>query len=133
MFDAGLLKNKRILITGGGTGLGRAMAERFLGLGAAVYICGRRADVLRQTCNELAQNGLKNIRGLSCDVRDAAVLFVRLGAIHAIAVLSLRSCSRFGPLQRSMFRHSVPLGQAAIVVSVARAPGRRLPKTGTQG
>jgi short-subunit dehydrogenase involved in D-alanine esterification of teichoic acids len=49
MFQPDLLKSKCILITGGGTGLGRAMAERFLQLGAAVFICGRRADVLRQT------------------------------------------------------------------------------------
>ncbi len=46
MFQAGLLKEKRILITGGGTGLGRAMAQRFLELGATVYICGRREQVL---------------------------------------------------------------------------------------
>ncbi len=54
MFEAGLLRDKRILITGGGTGLGRAMAARFLELGASVYICGRRTDVLQQTCNELS-------------------------------------------------------------------------------
>ena len=45
MFRQDLLKSKRVLITGGGTGLGRAIAERFLQLGATVYICGRRADV----------------------------------------------------------------------------------------
>ncbi|PYU23596.1 MAG: short-chain dehydrogenase [Acidobacteria bacterium] len=70
MFQADLLKSKRILITGGGTGLGRAMAERFLQLGAAVYICGRRADVLQQTCRELAGGGPREIRSFVCDVRD---------------------------------------------------------------
>ena len=70
MFQADLLKTKRILITGGGTGLGRAMAERFLHLGAAVYICGRRADVLQQTCKELAAGTSGEIRSLVCDVRD---------------------------------------------------------------
>src|SRR5437016_14009450 len=70
MFQADLLKSKRILITGGGTGLGRAMAERFLQLGAAVYICGRRADVLQQTCRELAGGGAREIRSFVCDVRD---------------------------------------------------------------
>jgi NAD(P)-dependent dehydrogenase (short-subunit alcohol dehydrogenase family) len=70
MFQADLLKSKRILITGGGTGLGRAMAERFLQLGAAVYICGRRADVLQQTCRELAGGRPREIRSFVCDVRD---------------------------------------------------------------
>lgn len=70
MFQDDLLKNKRILITGGGTGLGRAMAERFLELGAAVYICGRRADVLEQTCKELATSQSRKIHSMVCDVRD---------------------------------------------------------------
>lgn len=70
MFQPYLLKSKRILITGGGTGLGRAMAERFLQLGAVVYICGRRADVLEQTCKELASSTAGEIRSLVCDVRD---------------------------------------------------------------
>ena len=70
MFQSDLLKNKRILITGGGTGLGRAMAERFLQLGAVTYICGRKADVLEQTCNELASSTAGEIRSLVCDVRD---------------------------------------------------------------
>jgi NAD(P)-dependent dehydrogenase (short-subunit alcohol dehydrogenase family) len=70
MFQPDLLKSKRILITGGGTGLGRAMAERFLQLGAAVFICGRRADVLQQTCQELAERTAGEIRSFVCDVRD---------------------------------------------------------------
>ena len=53
MFTNDLLKSKRILITGGGTGIGRAMAERFLQLGATVYICGRRKDVIEKTAGEL--------------------------------------------------------------------------------
>ena len=55
MFNNDLLKNKRVLITGGGTGLGKGMAQRFLELGAEVYICGRREEVLKQTAAELAQ------------------------------------------------------------------------------
>lgn len=52
-FAKDLLKEKTILITGGGTGLGRAMAERFLQLGAKVAICGRREEVLRSTVEEM--------------------------------------------------------------------------------
>jgi len=69
MFTHDLLKDKRILITGGGTGIGRAMAERFLGLGATVYICGRRLEVLQQTAKELAASAGGSIEGLKCDVR----------------------------------------------------------------
>jgi len=71
MFTNDLLKGKRILITGGGTGIGRAMAERFLQLGATVYICGRRLDVLQQTAKELAASTGGQIEGLKCDVRYA--------------------------------------------------------------
>ncbi|HWY22876.1 MAG TPA: SDR family oxidoreductase [Candidatus Acidoferrum sp.] len=68
MFRTDLLGNKRILITGGGTGLGKAMATRFLELGATVYICGRREDVLEKTAAELSPHG--PIHALPCDVRD---------------------------------------------------------------
>jgi NAD(P)-dependent dehydrogenase (short-subunit alcohol dehydrogenase family) len=70
MFTSDLLKNKRVLITGGGTGIGRAMAERFLQLGATVTICGRRAEVVQQTAKELAAATGGSIEGLPCDVRD---------------------------------------------------------------
>jgi len=70
MFQEDLLKDKRILVTGGGTGLGRAMAERFAQLGAMVYICGRRADVLERTRHELADSGRGEVRSIVCDVRE---------------------------------------------------------------
>ena len=68
MFRTDLLHSQRILITGGGTGLGKAMAQRFLELGATVYICGRREEVLQQTASELSPHG--PIHALSCDVRN---------------------------------------------------------------
>ena len=55
MFTPDLLKNKRVLITGGGTGLGKGMAQRFLELGAIVHICGRREEVLEEAAAELAR------------------------------------------------------------------------------
>ena len=51
MYQGDLMQGQRILVTGGGTGLGRAMAEQFLSLGADVAICGRRKAV----CDETAQ------------------------------------------------------------------------------
>jgi NAD(P)-dependent dehydrogenase (short-subunit alcohol dehydrogenase family) len=68
MFRTDLLKSKRILITGGGTGLGKGMATRFLELGATVYICGRREGVVKETAKELTSKGA--IHSLPCDVRD---------------------------------------------------------------
>jgi NAD(P)-dependent dehydrogenase (short-subunit alcohol dehydrogenase family) len=68
MFAPDLLRSKRILITGGGTGLGKGMATRFLELGATVYICGRRQEVLSATVAELSPKG--NVRAIPCDVRN---------------------------------------------------------------
>jgi NAD(P)-dependent dehydrogenase (short-subunit alcohol dehydrogenase family) len=68
MFRNDLLAHKRIFITGGGTGLGKGMAGRFLELGAEVYICGRREDVLQATAAELSSKG--PIHALPCDVRN---------------------------------------------------------------
>ena len=67
MFHKNLLQHKRILITGGGTGLGKGMASRFLELGATVYICGRREEVLKATVGELKSKG--TIYSIPCDVR----------------------------------------------------------------
>jgi NAD(P)-dependent dehydrogenase (short-subunit alcohol dehydrogenase family) len=79
MFRTDLLHNKRILITGGGTGLGKAMARRFLELGATVYICGRREEVLQKTVAELSANG--PIRALPCDVRNLDAVESMVGSI----------------------------------------------------
>lgn len=70
MFKNDLLKGKRILITGGGTGIGRAMAERFLQLGGSLFICGRREDVVQRTAEELHSSFGGQIEGFACDVRE---------------------------------------------------------------
>jgi len=77
MFSNDLLQSKRILITGGGTGLGKGMARLFLQLGATVYICGRRDEVLRQTAKELGGR----IHSFACDVRSLDAVEAMLGAI----------------------------------------------------
>lgn len=74
MFQNNLLQSKRILITGGGTGLGKAAAQRFLELGATVYICGRRHEVLMATEAELREKTGGTIHSRPCDVRDAAAV-----------------------------------------------------------
>ena len=70
MFQKNLLQGKRILITGGGTGLGKGMAQRFLELGAAVYVCGRRKEVLTSTASELQRSPGGFIHAFPCDVRN---------------------------------------------------------------
>ena len=69
MFKPGLMNGQRILITGGGTGLGKVMAEACLMLGAEVYICGRRGGVLDETADELRAAHGGRITGIACDIR----------------------------------------------------------------
>jgi len=57
MFRDDLLKDKRILITGGGSGVGRHMGRRFIELGAEVIVCSRRAALLEETVEEFTGMG----------------------------------------------------------------------------
>jgi NAD(P)-dependent dehydrogenase (short-subunit alcohol dehydrogenase family) len=70
MFLPDVLKDKVILITGGGTGLGRAMGERFLDLGAKLVIASRRKELLRQAAGEMMQAHGGEVLPLAVDVRD---------------------------------------------------------------
>jgi short-subunit dehydrogenase involved in D-alanine esterification of teichoic acids len=63
MFEKGLLAGKRILITGGGSGLGAAMGRRFAELGAELIICGRRLEALEATAAAI-QTGPRAIRSV---------------------------------------------------------------------
>ena len=87
MFEKNLLHGKRILITGGGTGLGKGMAQRFLELGATVYICGRRESVLEETAAELAAATGGTIQALRCDVRNLDAVEAMIDAIWKYAPL----------------------------------------------
>src|SRR3954469_15964996 len=87
MFSPDLLQSKRILITGGGTGLGKGMAARFLELGATVYICGRREEVLKATVAELSAKG--PIRGIPCDVRSLEAVEQMIDSIWKDAPLDI--------------------------------------------
>ena len=69
MFKDGLLKGKRILITGGGTGLGEVMTEAYAQLGATVYICGRRAGVVEETAKRISDTTGATVKGIGCDIR----------------------------------------------------------------
>ena len=83
MFKPGLMTGERILITGGGTGLGKVMAEALLMLGAEVYICGRRGGVVETTAKELmAAHGGRCV-GLACDIRVPEAISEMLDTIWA--------------------------------------------------
>ena len=83
MFRDGLLKGKRILVTGGGTGLGKEMAEDYLRLGADVYICGRRKNVLDDTAKELMDRHGGSVKTHSVDIRVAAAVDEMISEIWA--------------------------------------------------
>jgi len=71
MFSDQLLAGRRILVTGGGTGLGKAMAAKFLQLGAEVHICGRRKIVCDETATELMGEYGGRVVSHGVDIRNA--------------------------------------------------------------
>ncbi len=74
-FAPGLMKGQRVLVTGGGTGLGQAMAEQFLSLGADVAICGRRKSVCDETAERWrSQFPAARIDTFGVDIRVAAAV-----------------------------------------------------------
>jgi NAD(P)-dependent dehydrogenase (short-subunit alcohol dehydrogenase family) len=83
MFRPGLMEGERILVTGGGTGLGKEMAAAFLSLGASVYICGRRGEILRAAADELTAAHGGKVVPLTCDIRDADAITAMVDTIWA--------------------------------------------------
>jgi NAD(P)-dependent dehydrogenase (short-subunit alcohol dehydrogenase family) len=83
MFKPGLLNGQRILITGGGTGLGKVMAEAFQLLGATVYICGRRGAVLEGAAKELMAAHGGKVVPIACDIRSSEAIGEMLDQIWA--------------------------------------------------
>src|SRR5882757_7047009 len=74
MFEKGLLAGKRILVTGGGSGLGAAMARRFVELSAELIICGRRLEFLEATAAGMRSELGGKVAVISCDIRDGAAV-----------------------------------------------------------
>jgi NAD(P)-dependent dehydrogenase (short-subunit alcohol dehydrogenase family) len=81
MFEKGLLAGKRILITGGGSGLGAAMGRRFAELGAELIICGRRLELLETTAAKLRSDFGGKVATAKCDIRDGAAVEAMMDAI----------------------------------------------------
>ncbi|WP_129529035.1 SDR family oxidoreductase [Achromobacter agilis] len=71
MFRADLFRGQRILVTGGGTGLGYAMAQRLASLGASLHLWGRRAAVLEAAAASLRERYGTDVHAQAVDIRDA--------------------------------------------------------------
>lgn len=91
MLKSGSLKDKTIVVTGGGTGLGKSMSAYFLELGANVVITSRKIDVLQNTATELVREKGGKVLPLACDVRkyEEIVNVIQkaeeeFGAVHGI-------------------------------------------------
>ena len=81
MFADGLMKNEKILVTGGGTGLGKSMATAFSALGAEVVIWGRRGAVLDQAANEIAAETGGKVTAMAVDIRNGGAIDEAMQAI----------------------------------------------------
>ena len=71
MFKDNILQGKKILVTGGGTGLGKEMSEHYIQHGADVVICGRRESVLAETAEEFKEKYDSKVRYQALDIRSA--------------------------------------------------------------
>jgi NAD(P)-dependent dehydrogenase (short-subunit alcohol dehydrogenase family) len=89
MFEKGLLAGKRILVTGGGSGLGAAMGRRFVELGAELIICGRRLELLEATAARLRDDLGSQISAVQCDIRDGSSVEAMMDAIWRAAPLDI--------------------------------------------
>jgi NAD(P)-dependent dehydrogenase (short-subunit alcohol dehydrogenase family) len=83
MFTEKLLTGRRILVTGGGTGLGKSMAARFLELGAEVHICGRRKGVCDETATELMDLYGGRVMSHGVDIRNPLAVDEMIEAIFS--------------------------------------------------
>ncbi len=69
LFNREIFKDEHIVVTGGGTGLGKAMAMRLATLGAKITVCGRREEPLNETAQEITENG-GAAEAISCNLKE---------------------------------------------------------------
>ena len=91
MLKAGSLTGKTIIVTGGGTGLGRSMGKYFLELGANLVITSRKLNVIQKTADELMRETGGQVLAVACDVRKyeeienvIAETESKFGQVHAV-------------------------------------------------
>jgi len=88
MFKDDLLKGHRILVTGGGTGLGKSMAQKFMALGAHVVIWGRRGPVLDEAAAEMREATGGTCETMAVDIRNAGAIDEAMQAIFDAGALT---------------------------------------------
>jgi len=91
MLPPGSFQGQTIVVTGGGTGLGRSMSQYLLSLGAKVAICGRRLEVVERAAQEMAETTGGEALALKCDVRQSeqveamfSAVSERFGRVHGL-------------------------------------------------
>jgi NAD(P)-dependent dehydrogenase (short-subunit alcohol dehydrogenase family) len=89
MFEKDLLAGKRILVTGGGSGLGAAMGRRFVELGAELIICGRRLELLEATAAQMRAELGGKVAVARCDIRDGAAVDVMMEQVWRVAPIDI--------------------------------------------
>ncbi len=98
MFEPMALRGRRILITGGGSGLGLAMAECFASQGASLVICGRNSERLNAASEQLVERFGPDVESVTCDIRDPQAvedLFEQTWNAGAIDVLVNNAAASF--------------------------------------
>src|ERR1700704_376771 len=89
MFEKGLLAGKRILVTGGGSGLGAAMGRRFVERGAELFICGRRLELLETTAAQMRSETGGKVSVARCDIRDGAAVDAMMDTVWQEAAIDV--------------------------------------------
>jgi NAD(P)-dependent dehydrogenase (short-subunit alcohol dehydrogenase family) len=88
IFRSDALAGKSILVTGGGSGLGKEIAKALVAKGAAVHICGRRSGVLEEATREIAAGTAARVQSHVCDIRDADQVEAMMDAVWASGPLT---------------------------------------------
>lgn len=86
MFEAGLYNGRRVVVTGGGTGLGRSTARRLAGLGADLVLVGRREHILKEAADDIGRECGVAVQCVACDIRDNAAVEAAFERIFAAGV-----------------------------------------------
>ena len=80
-FRPDVLAGKSVLVTGGGSGLGKEISKALAAKGAVVHICGRRAAVLESAAQEIGVGASASVFTHVCDIRDADAVEQMMDAI----------------------------------------------------
>ena len=127
MFQPDLLKEKRVLITGGGSGLGKAMGRRLMELGAELMICGRRKHVLEETANDFEALFSRKVRTHPIDIRSAEAVEELMDSAFAGGAIDVlinmpRATSLPVPRRSRIARSTPSLTSCYMAQPIARSP-----------